>query len=149
MTIAELVKAIAEKHKAQGIKVYKPATEEEIWKFEQRVGFKLPDDFREFYTICNGFECDEDQFVMASLSDITHYDRLYGPGWFSFADYLVRCDFWEMEIRPMGNYVISNNMLSEPLTTSLHEFLSRFLQGNVFDPGGLYDWHDEIKKKQS
>jgi hypothetical protein len=37
---------------------------------------------------------------------------------------------------------IYNDSLELVLTTSLKEFLSIFLQGDVFDKGGLYEWHE-------
>jgi cell wall assembly regulator SMI1 len=62
MTIKELILAIAEKHSEAGITVNLPASSDDILRFEGKIGFSLPNDFREFYSICNGFSCEEDIF---------------------------------------------------------------------------------------
>lgn len=39
-------------------------------------------------------------------------------------------------------------MIPVELGSDLCEFLRRFLAGGVFDPGGLYDWHNEIIRER-
>ena len=57
---------------------------------------------------------------------------------------------WGMRLAAEGQYEIFNGSYSELVpTSSLHEFLSRFLQGDVLDSGGLDDWHDEIRAKSN
>lgn len=64
-----------------------------------------------------------------------------------FAEYMIYSDMWELKRLPYNGYIITNTADTEiTLTNSLSAFLERFLQGNVFDPGGLYDWHDEVKR---
>lgn len=143
----ELIAAIAAKHQQQGIIVNPPATETEITAFEQQMNFSLPDDFRWFYTTCNGFECTEDLFNLSSLSIINEYGRNDQPYSFNFAEYMINSDLWGMRLLQDGTYEIFN--YSEPdlvLTTYLEVFLHRFLLGNVFDTDGLYDWQEKVKQ---
>lgn len=146
MTMREVIAAIYQKHKDYGITLNPPATELEIRDFEKKLGFSLPADFKEFYSICNGLECTEDIFKMVSLQDALLHDQDYGKNWFHFADYMIYCDMWSLRRRDDGGYEIINRGETElVLTSSLLEFLERFLQGNVFEKGGLYEWHDELK----
>lgn len=78
MEIRELIAAISQKHKETGIVINPPASENEIQRFERQVGFALPEDFKEFYAICNGFSCAEDLYNMTSLSEIRNSQREYG-----------------------------------------------------------------------
>jgi len=142
----EVIAAIYQKHKDYGITLNPPASEQEIQEFERKIGFSLPVDFKEFYSICNGFECTEDIFKMVSLEDALLHEQDYGKNWFYFADYMIYCDTWSLRKKDNGRYEIFNRGETEiVLTTSLLEFLERFLQGNVFDKGGLYDWQEELK----
>ena len=146
MTTREIILAIEKKHKENGITISPPATEREIQNFERKIGFELPADFKEFYSICNGFECTEDIFKMIPLEDVLRYNQDYGKTWFHFAEYMIYSDMWSLRKRDNGKYEIFNKSdIEVVLTSSLHEFLQRFLQGNVFDKGGLYDWHEEVK----
>jgi hypothetical protein len=146
MTMREVIEAILQKHKKYGITLNRPASELEIQKFERKLGFPLPFDFKEFYSTCNGFECTEDIFKMASLEDALKYQQDYGENWFHFAEYMIYSDMWSLRIKDDGGYEIFNKDDTEiVLTTSLQEFLERFLRGNVFENGGLYEWQEELK----
>lgn len=140
-----IIEAIIQKHKAQGIVVYKPATAHEIAWLEQRIGFSLPIDFKEFYSICNGFGCTEDIFNMTPIQEIDKCEESDGLPGFYFAEYLINSDVWGLHLSTEGKYEIFNTGHPDmPMTSSLEEFLSRFLKGNVFEEGGLYDWQDEL-----
>ena len=144
MIIRELIAAISQKHYKTGIVINSPASDIQIHHFEKQVGFILPADFKEFYSICNGFHCEEDLFNMTPLKEITDYGRAYG-NWFYFSEYMVYSDMWGFRLASNGQYEIYNGsypVLS--LTSSLQEFLEHFLKGNVFDIGGLYEWRDEL-----
>jgi hypothetical protein len=144
----ELISAIALKHHESGIDVHTPATDDDISTFERQIGFSLPADFKEFYTKCNGFSCNEDIFNVVPLSGITQYRRDYGENWFYFAEYMIYSDMWGLRLIKEGRYEIFNGSYPElTLTSSLNEFLGRFLQGNIFETGGLYDWHDKIRNR--
>ena len=135
----ELIQQITRKHHKE-IEVYAPASLLEIERFEQMIGFTLPIDFIEFYTTCNGFYCDEDLFRIIPLSEITSHDDDYGTNWFYFAEYMSYSDMWGLR-HVDGQYEIFNGSFpTKAITSSLTEFLGRFLQGNVFEKGGLYDW---------
>jgi hypothetical protein len=59
---------------------------------------------------------------------------------------MIFSDMWPLKKREDGSYEIcAGDPNGVVLANSLLKFLERFLQGNVFDPGGLYDWHDERK----
>lgn len=145
MEIRKLVAAIAEKHKDTGITLNPPASAKQISDLEQATGILLPSDFRDFYCVCNGFSCIEDIFNMTPVEEIISDDRHYGKNWFHFSEYMIYSDMWTLRINSKGQSEIVN--ASYPVlvfTSSLPEFLSRFLRGNVFDPGGLYDWQTEL-----
>jgi hypothetical protein len=142
----EIILAIEQKHKESGIIIKSPVAGPEIQNFERQIGFELPPDFKEFYSICNGFECTEDIFRMVSIEEALKYEQDYGKNWFHFAEYMIYSDMWSLRKTDTGNYEIFNKSDTEVvLTPSLHKFLQRFLQGNVFEKGGLYDWHDDLK----
>lgn len=82
MKIRELIAAVSETHKEAGIIINVPASENQIQHFENQVGFPLPNDFKEFYSICNGFSCEEDIFSMTPLEEIRDYGGEYGKDWF-------------------------------------------------------------------
>jgi|SRR5215211_4004569 len=146
MKIRELVDAIAEKHKGTGMTLNPPVSAHQLSDFEQRVGFMLPADFREFYSVCNGFGCNEDIFNMTPLKEISSDERHFGKNWFYFSEYMIYSDMWTLRINAIGQPEIVNASYPVPLlTSSLYEFLSRFLKGNVFDPGGLYEWQAELQ----
>ena len=146
MTMKELVSAIALKHQKQGITIYPPASVDAITRFETAIGFNLPKDFIEFYSICNGFECNEDIFNFSPLEDILSHASNYGKNWFYFSEYMIYSDMWFLRKKYSGAYEIVNSGGEKEtiLTSSLCEFLERFLKGNVFDDNGLYEWQEEI-----
>ncbi|MDO6435708.1 SMI1/KNR4 family protein [Flavitalea sp. BT771] len=147
MIIKEIIKQLSTNLSSYDITLYPPASEQTLLNFEQKLNCPLPDDIKTFYLFCNGFESAEDLFRIIPLEEIT--DRLaeYEPNSFTFAEYLIYCDTWEIEINPSNpnEYWISNQgTASRLLTKSLAEFLDRFLAKGVFGDGGLYTWHDEI-----
>lgn len=143
--IKKRVEAIIEKHRAEGITVYPAAKPTAILAFEARIGFPLPDDFRAFYEYCNGFCCEEDWFIMTELEEITQFKHGMGDNCFIFSEYLTYCDGWGLRRTDAGQYGIFNMSYPEiTMTHSLVTFLEYFLAGNVFDPGGLYDWQEAL-----
>ena len=147
MNILELIQAIAEKHKHEKFVLRPPVSPDRLAIFEKHIGFPLPDDFRTFYTICDGFEMDDDDmFKFADLDEIMKGHGTKEKNAFHFADYLVYSDMWTLKYFGAGDYRIMHLGAKEIiLTDSLAEFLGRFLQGGVSDNGGLYDWHDEVR----
>jgi len=141
----QLITAIKQKHEKAGIDIYPGAMLSEIDMFEQKIGFPLPDEFRRFYLLCNGFGCNEDIFNILPLDGIMEYSDNYGNNWFYFSEYMINSDIWGLRYLGDCRYEIFNAMHPTiALTSSLTEFLQRFLKGNVFDPGGLYQWHLEL-----
>jgi len=145
VNVKELINSIAQKHHECGIYVNHPATLSDIADFEKSIVFNLPTDFREFYLTCNGFGCNEDIFNMISISDIRQFPQDYGYQWFYFSEYMHYSDMWGLRLSSLGQYEIFNGSYPEKaMTSSLTDFLQRFLKGNVFDNGGLYEWHEEL-----
>jgi SMI1 / KNR4 family (SUKH-1) len=141
-----IIESIVKKHKETGIEVNAPATLNDISAFERQIGFSLPTDFVEFYCTCNGFACNEDLFNIIPLTDVRHYPQDYGTNWFYFSEYMIYSDMWGLRLTVSGKYEIFNGSYpTTAMTSSLEEFLNRFLKGNVFETGGLYDWHEELK----
>jgi hypothetical protein len=151
MSMKDLVDAIVVKHKATGIEVNRAATLDEVIAFENKIGFLLPEEFREFYFTCNGFGCTEDLFNVTSLEKcITET-----PAWLShkeniffLAEYMIHAEHWSF--RPVRNrqFEIIYNTDDLVLTSSLHAFLSRYLQGGVYYNDGLIAWADELRNSQ-
>jgi len=141
----EIIDAIVQKHRRSGIDVYDSATVAEMVAFEEKIGFPLPKEFREFYSICNGFGCSKDIFNMLSLTQIMHYSQDYGNDWFYFSEYMIYSDTWGLRLSSAKKYEIFNGSFPElVMTSSLLEFLNRYLKGNLFEVGGLYEWHEEL-----
>ncbi|WP_394677448.1 SMI1/KNR4 family protein [uncultured Sphingobacterium sp.] len=141
----QLITAIKQKHEKDGIDIYPGAMLSEIDTFEQKIGFPLSDEFRRFYLLCNGFGCNEDIFNIIPLAGIMEYANNYGDNWFYFSEYMIYSDIWGLRYLGDCRYEIFNAIHPTiALTSSLTEFLQRFLKGNVFDPGGLYQWHQEL-----
>ncbi|MDI9868011.1 SMI1/KNR4 family protein [Flectobacillus roseus] len=139
---------IVNKHLDEGITINAPATLSDISDFEMHIGFSLPTDFREFYLTCNGFGCNEDTFNMTPLEDILLYEQNFGNNWFYFSEYMIYSDMWGLRRTTTGQFEIFNGSYPDKsMTSSLTEFLQRFITGNVFEIGGLYDWHDELGVK--
>lgn len=146
-SIKKIVELIEKKHKQEGIEIHAPATLVDIGRFEQQIGFPLPEDFKVFYTICNGFGCTEDIFNMTPLEEMSNCDKEDALQGFYFAEYMIVSDSWGLRFTSEGNYEIFNASYPRiTMTTSLEEFLNRLLLGNVFEKGGLYDWGDEVEK---
>jgi hypothetical protein len=136
MNITELFYKIIEKHKEQGIQLYGSSSIQDIRTFTTKVGFSLPNEFVELYMLSNGFECDEDIFRIVPLEEILML-KDYSKTTFGFAEYLTRCDIWKVSFYQDKSYLIKDTRGAE--LSSLNEFLSVFLKGNIFEDGGLYD----------
>ena len=150
MAMKNIVALIEKKHKQEGIQIHPPATLVDIARFEQQIGFALPEDFKAFYTICNGFGCTEDIFNMTPLEEITKCDKGDALQGFYFAEYMTNCDMWGLRFIAEGKYEIFNGSYPRvAMTSSLEEFLNHFLEGDVFEKGGLYDWFKELKVRDS
>lgn len=144
-SLQQLVDAIAEKHQAYGITVFPPVNPDAIDQFEKHIGFEMPADFKLFYAVCNGYACTDDIFNFKPLSELILYPDDYGDNWFCFCEYMIYSDSWGVRCSPDGSYEIYNTSYSSiPMTTSLELFLHHFLRGGVFEPGGLYDWQEEL-----
>jgi hypothetical protein len=143
MSMREIINSIAAKHSDTGIQLYPPVSAKDIGRFERQIGFSLPEDFKEFYSICNGFLCEEDLFQMIPLQDLLSNDN-FGKDWFWFSECMIFCDAWTLK-KVSDNYYEILDSLNNVLTTSLEEFLIRFLKGDVFETGGLNDWSGQPK----
>ncbi len=141
----ELIEKIRQKNQHEGVNINSPATEQEIAKSESVLGFNLPVDFKIFYSICDGFDCEDDIFNFLRISDITHDQSDYGADWFNIAEYMIYSDIWAVRIISTDSYEIFNGSYPQAiLTTSLSEFLEHFASGHVFESNGLYQWQEEL-----
>lgn len=146
MTITDIKAELSTNLSSYDITLYPPASNEDLLIFERKLGCPMPEDLKTFYLFCNGFESAEDLFRIIPLSEIADDLSRYKPNCFAFAEYMIYCDMWEIEINPSNSdeYWISNHgLVFRHLTSSLGEFLNRFLTKGVFGDGGLYTWHDE------
>jgi hypothetical protein len=150
MSIAGTIANLSNNHSSYEITLYSPASRQDLINFEHQLHCPLPDDIKAFYLFCNGFESAEDLFRIIPLDEICEQLSRYGPNRFAFAEYLVYCDTWEIEINPSNpaEYWISNQGKGfRPLTKSLSEFLDRFLaitcitkHRNLFSSGIFLLW---------
>lgn len=145
MTIDELIATLKANLNQTDIVLYPRASEQLIRRFEQEMHLVLPADFKTFYSFCNGFESAKDTFRFVPLEEILEYRHDLLPNQFYLAECLIYCDTWEVEISKTADepYYILN--LNTTLTNSLAGFLQRFLQGGVYNEGGLYGWREEIR----
>ena len=82
---------------------------------------------------------------MVVPEEITSFPDHYGENWFIFSEYMIYSDGWGLRYTEAGQYEIFNWSYPEiTMTDSLVVFLELYLLGNVFDPGGLYDWQQEM-----
>jgi len=146
MNLPELINAVKLKYAASGIKVGSPATAACIAKAEAKMRLILPDDFKEFYTICNGFDCADDKFSIVRINELFRDDE-YGWDCFIFAERMTYEDVWACRNLNDGHYEIFYNDDGDELvlTRSLTAFLERLLKGHTSGDKGLYAWHKEKK----
>ncbi|GAB2833218.1 SMI1/KNR4 family protein [Ferruginibacter profundus] len=148
--ILDIITQIKTEQNRLDITLNKKATAEEIAHFETIKNIQLPDDFRIFYSFCNGFETNDFMFRIIPLYEIIDNipDRhLIKKQDFHFAEYMIYSDMWTLSIAPddKNSYAIYNKMNNVvTLTNYLAEFLKVFITGGVFD--GLYTWRERIKR---
>jgi hypothetical protein len=147
-TIQDIIHTISENKVELGITLYQPAYYGEIENFERELSIKLPDEIKEFYRFCNGFESEEDMFRIIPLKEILESRKYFKPNHFYIAEYMVYCDMWEVVMNTINDkYKLQETSFKTILTDSFTEFLDRFIKGGVFGEDGLYDWKDQINSK--
>lgn len=148
-TILDIIKRIEKDYKQLEMILYKGASENEIINFEEEIGIKLPTDFRLFYKKWNGFESGEFMFRIIPLEEILENindnSNLLNSIDFSFAEYMIYCDTWEVSINKNKNYLITND--STELSNSLAQFLTVFIEDGLYE--GLYEWKEQCIKIRS
>jgi len=137
-----------------GIVFNKPATEEEIFKLEESVNQKLPNDILDFYSFCNGFESDDFLFRAIPILEILEYKAELDTSSFYFAEYMIYSDSWTIRLKSEEEYsIINGNHDTEEelvLTHSLYKYIEKYLtEEGIFGDNGLYSWFEEIKKKKN
>ncbi|WP_158826739.1 SMI1/KNR4 family protein [Mucilaginibacter lacusdianchii] len=151
MTIDNIINHLKDNLAQTDIRLFAAAGNNLISSFEQGLSLKLPDDVKQFYKFANGFASAEDQFRIIPLEEIIDQTRRHLPNVISIAEYMVYCDVWHIEVNAANynDYHIFNigrHSETVVLSHSFAEFLHRFLQGGVFETGGLYDWYDEVRE---
>jgi SMI1 / KNR4 family (SUKH-1) len=152
MRISDILQQLSGNLSSYDITLYRPATDQDLEKFEGTLRCPLPDDMKALYRFCNGFESAEDIFRIIPLDEINISRPQPDQITFSFAEYMIYSDMWDININfsNSNDYWISNNGEQyRRLTNSLPEFLKRFLDGGVFEKGGLYKWHEEIDQQST
>ena len=152
MSITEAIELLKTYNGPLGLTLHKGASEELISQAENTYGVTFPTDFKTLYRFTDGFETVEDIFNMIPLQEIIDTKNWNEGRPFYIAEYMIYCDMWSLEIDPSNVDLYSIATLDfhvgkVVLTNSLGEFIARFLNGGVFEIGGLYFWRDEIKAK--
>jgi hypothetical protein len=158
-SILTTLQQIRNAQKRQGFTIFDSVPQTVLVEIERELGRKLPAEIHTFYSQCSGFWGDTDLFRVLSPADIleeircsraVHLNQLRFP----IADYMIFSDTWDLlldEQNPEVYYIINDNHQTEEdvvLTSSLPEFISRFLADGVFGQdgnGGLYGWREVIK----
>ena len=128
-----------------GIVLNPPVSESELIDFENELQIDLPSDIVEFYKECNGFESDDHLFRIIPLREIIENKNEFESGTFSFAEYLIYADTWDIKLNVDNSNVYKvvncNHKTNEPIEIwdSLHLFLDKYLDGTgLFGERGLY-----------
>jgi hypothetical protein len=149
MVISDIINYLKTNIHQTDITLNTGASHELIARVEAVRNIKLPDEIREFYEFSNGFNSEEHDFniiPLEDIADITYHRELF------IAQYLIYCDTWELEIDSInhndyGIFTMGSDSSKIVLTNSFAEFLQRFLNGGLYGKGGLYDWAEEVQKK--
>lgn len=151
MSITESIELLKAYNGPLGLTLHKGASEKLINKVESTYGITLPADFKTFYRFTDGFETVEDIFNMIPLTEIIENRTRQVNEPLYIAEYMIYSDMWQLEISPKDcndyKIIVDANYNKLVLTTSLAEFISRFLNGGVFEVNGLYDWRDEVEQQ--
>lgn len=126
--IVAIIERILREQVTQGIEL-KVAGINDIENFESVTGLKLPDEMRTFYSLYSELEGAPDIFRIIPLAEIIEKE-LFSINKFEFAEYLIYCDTWSVEINgnDCNDYVIN----STPPTKSFADFLERYLDDGVY-----------------
>ena len=135
--------------KSLGISLHPPATIEDIAKLESAVKQKLPQEIKDFYSYCNGFETDDWLFNLLSIEQILYYKSELESSEFYFAEYMIYSDCWNIKLESSTNFSIITNIHGTEkqivITDSIYEFLHIYLnsEGVFSAETGLYKWYKE------
>ena len=130
------------------IELNPPASDELIAEVESFFNITLPDDIKQFYKFANGFESDEDMFGIVPLNDMIENKKRWIDSDLYIAEWLIYGTTWSLETNQNDYHINSLDDGNEPhfiLTKSFPEFLNRFINGGLFEKGGMYDWNNEVR----
>lgn len=139
----DILQQIEFKNSRNGFKILNPPLQNKITELENKIGFNLPEDFIQFYSLCNGFECNEDIFNFLSIEHILDNND-YGDQWFLFAEYMIYSDSWGLKKMQDGKHLFFNSRQTI-YSHSLIDFLKAFSQGNLFEKDGVYEWEENLR----
>lgn len=137
------------KMKSLGISLRPPATVEDIAKLEIAVDQKLPQEIKDYYSYCNGFDSNDWLFNLLSIEQILYYKSELEISEFYFAEYMIYSDNWNIKLESENSFSINNSNhgtgAQVVLTDSIYEFLERYLNsdGVLSAEIGLYKWYEE------
>lgn len=137
--------------RSQKIKISsKPLKEIEL--IERERNLKLPNDFKEFYSIVNGMidlypnEFDEEGFlfypvnaILSANSEFLNCNLINKDKIFIFAEYMHKSWWYGFEFKERNEYIIgiiSDSSSFKPVTNSLVEFIELYLENSH----KLYDY---------
>lgn len=85
------VKDIVDKWRSEGVMLNPPASAEEIDHTEKIIGFKFPDDFKDFYLVANGFM--NRDMLADSMISLWPLERIISEDW-GEPDFVGICDWF-------------------------------------------------------
>ena len=148
--IKTAIASLIDKPKELGIILKPPATENELALLQNAFQRDLPNDIKHFYSHCNGIDTLDSLFRILSINDILENRDQLKTHSFPFAEYMIFSDVWTLSLTNDNSYTIANSNHGKDehvvLTTSLCEFLERYVKGGLFEKDRLYDWYEERKQ---
>jgi cell wall assembly regulator SMI1 len=119
MSINDIITKIQNSQQELGITLYPGASDKKIAEAEVAIQLTFPEDIKQFYKFCNGFESDQDLFRIIPLEELISNEKNKDilSNQFYIAEYMDYCDMWAVEIGKQQNeYTIINEAEGEIIT---------------------------------
>ncbi|WP_462265147.1 SMI1/KNR4 family protein [Mucilaginibacter sp.] len=150
MNLTEVIQYLKDRHIDEQIELRPGVSEELIKQVEQTYKVNLPDDIKQFYRFCNGFDTYDWMFNLIPMEDMIEQKvkYRYNDEPIPLAEYLIYSETWHLKVSatdPIDYYItVPETQGKGVLTRSLAAFIERFLKGGLHDEGGLLDWVKEL-----